>query len=132
MSFYDFDDKAGLLDRMLAGPAHRLGRQAPEHHPSMPRFQGRELPLDQQLDAVRRRDARMHAGIEPTGPARHERGRHDQLFRQGRRSKSSEPLKPITAQLAIQRIFLVAEINQRFEVPGFFSYGEIAFKRALE
>jgi hypothetical protein len=61
MSFYDFDDKAGLLDRMLAGPAHRLGRQAPEHHPSMPRFQGRELPLDQQLDAVRRRDQRMAA-----------------------------------------------------------------------
>jgi hypothetical protein len=34
-------------------------RQRPEHHPLMPTFQKRELPIAAQLDAVARRDQRM-------------------------------------------------------------------------
>ena len=55
---YDQDQTAGLLDRLLhAGQQRR--RYVGETHPAMPRFQGREYPLDVQLEAVRRRDARM-------------------------------------------------------------------------
>jgi hypothetical protein len=47
----DYDDTTGLFDRWLS--PWRGCRQRIEHHGP------RELPIDQQLDAVRRRDARI-------------------------------------------------------------------------
>jgi hypothetical protein len=59
MSFPDYDQTAGLLDRWLAPLRSHRQRQRPEHYG--PRFEGRQLPLDVQLDAVRRREERLRA-----------------------------------------------------------------------
>jgi hypothetical protein len=57
----DFDDTTGLFDRWLS--PWRGHRQRIEHHGP------RELPLDQQLDAVRRRDERIAELNRPPEPA---------------------------------------------------------------
>jgi hypothetical protein len=57
---YDFNSTDGLFDRMLRKQQRTVPqRQRPETHPAMPRFQGRELPLDVQLRAVAARDRRI-------------------------------------------------------------------------
>jgi hypothetical protein len=68
---FGYDDTAGLFDRWLAPLRGARQRQRSEWHG--PQFQGHELPLDQQLDAVARRDRRLAElnrapEPEPVGP----------------------------------------------------------------
>jgi hypothetical protein len=61
----DYDSTDGLFDRMLRGGQQRPRDCRPAREWHGPRFIGHELPLDQQLDAVRRRDDRIRVLNRP-------------------------------------------------------------------
>jgi hypothetical protein len=61
MFYHDINGEPvdGLFADLLRPLLGELRRQPREYHPAMPRFQGRELPIDEQISAVVRRDERM-------------------------------------------------------------------------